>query len=198
MIAAVNGMQCFGELFAAIVSLATTAAFRSAYEVSSEGECGAECRMAADRAWRTVVAVGAFPAIIALYYRITIPETPRYTFDVEHDLIKADADFEAFVTRKKTGDLDAVQQARIRESAKHGLNIPKASWADVKSYFGKPRNWKLFVGVTLSHFFIVSRKRSVHRDTARPADALTRPGLCRLRPQPQQRHRPPGHRVRAR
>jgi len=155
MIAAVNGMQCLGELCAAIVSFIATSAFRPIYENSSETNCGIECRMAADRAWRIVVAVGACPAIVALYYRITIPETPRYTFDVEHDIIKADADIEAFVTRRKTGDLDAVQQARIKESAKRGLNVPKATWGDFKDYFAKPRNWKLLIGVTLCSFFVV-------------------------------------------
>ena len=159
MMAAVNGMQCIGELCAAMASLATTSAFRSVYEASSETRCGTDCRMAADRAWRIVVAVGAFPAIVALYYRITIPETPRYTFDVEQDIIKADADIEAFVTRRKTGDLDAVQQARIKESAKRGLKVPKASWADAKTYFGQASNWRLLLGVTLCSFCVVSDKK---------------------------------------
>lgn len=155
MIAAVNGMQCLGQLFAAIVSFATTSGFRYAFEMSSESDCDIGCRMAADRAWRIIVAVGAFPAVVALCYRITIPETPRYTFDVEHDIIKADADIEAFVTRRKTGDLDVVQQARAKVSAKQGLRIPKASWDDFKSYFGQTRNWKLLLGVTLSYFLSV-------------------------------------------
>lgn len=155
MIAAVNGMQCIGELVAGIVALATTAAFKNAYSVASEAECGLDCRTAADKAWRIIVGVGAFPAILAFYYRITIPETPRYTFDVEHDILKADADISAFVTRRKTGDLDAVQQATIKRSATQGLNIPKASWADFKSYFSRSRNWKLLLGTTMSRFFLV-------------------------------------------
>jgi PHS family inorganic phosphate transporter-like MFS transporter len=36
------------------------------------------------------------PACIALYYRLTIPETPRYTFDVARDTEKAKEDVEAY------------------------------------------------------------------------------------------------------
>ena len=45
--------------------------------------------MAADKMWRTIVAFGALPAILALYFRLTIPETPRYTMDVTMDIEKA-------------------------------------------------------------------------------------------------------------
>ena len=35
-----------------------------------------------DTIWRCVVGVGAFPAILAIIYRLSIPESPRYTLDV--------------------------------------------------------------------------------------------------------------------
>jgi MFS transporter, PHS family, inorganic phosphate transporter len=34
-----------------------------------------------DRAWRIVVGFGTIPALISLYFRLTIPETPRYQHD---------------------------------------------------------------------------------------------------------------------
>jgi MFS transporter, PHS family, inorganic phosphate transporter len=38
-----------------------------------------------DSIWRCVIGVGAFPALIAILYRITIPESPRYTNDINRD-----------------------------------------------------------------------------------------------------------------
>ncbi|PMD44778.1 MFS general substrate transporter, partial [Hyaloscypha variabilis F] len=39
-----------------------------------------------DSVWRCVIGVGAFPALIAIALRFTIPETPRYLLDVREDL----------------------------------------------------------------------------------------------------------------
>jgi PHS family inorganic phosphate transporter-like MFS transporter len=41
--------------------------------------------MSVDTIWRVVIGVGAFPALVAILFRITIPESPRFTLDVEHD-----------------------------------------------------------------------------------------------------------------
>jgi PHS family inorganic phosphate transporter-like MFS transporter len=42
--------------------------------------------VAQDSVWRCVIGVGAFPALIAIALRFTIPETPRYLLDVREDL----------------------------------------------------------------------------------------------------------------
>jgi PHS family inorganic phosphate transporter-like MFS transporter len=41
-----------------------------------------ECFRAIDRLWRLVVGIGIIPAVIALAFRFTIPESPRYTLDI--------------------------------------------------------------------------------------------------------------------
>ncbi|RYP17758.1 hypothetical protein DL765_004336 [Monosporascus sp. GIB2] len=38
--------------------------------------CDGYCAIAVDKMWRTLIGFGAVPAAIALYYRLTIPETP--------------------------------------------------------------------------------------------------------------------------
>lgn len=78
MMAAVFSMQGIGQLFAAIVGLIVTASFGSTFrDASSVNDCDYTCQTAADRCWRIIIGVGAVPAVFALYYRITIPETPR-------------------------------------------------------------------------------------------------------------------------
>ncbi len=39
-----------------------------------------------DLAWRTVLGVAAIPAFLVIYFRRTVPETPRYSFHVKKDV----------------------------------------------------------------------------------------------------------------
>lgn len=159
--AAVFSMQGFGQLLAALVALITTVAFKDAYiNIPNEGACDITCRAAADRAWRIIVGIGAVPACFALYYRITIPETPRYTFDVKHDVDKGDADIRAYVSSQSQKDLEASKRpcAIIGQPS---LDVPKASLADVGSYFGQWKNSKVLLGTTLSWFFLVCSKETL-------------------------------------
>ena len=57
-----------------------------------------------DYCWRIIIGVGAIPAAVALYYRMTIPESPRHTMDVTRDLAKAESDAD-FV---RTGRFDVL------------------------------------------------------------------------------------------
>ena len=109
----VFAMQGFGQLGAAIVTLVVTAAFKSKTNVASVALCTDECRTAVDRMWRLVVGMGAVPGCIALYYRLTIPETPRYTFDVARDTLKGAADASAFLHNDANGVVDPASAAAV-------------------------------------------------------------------------------------
>ena len=41
-----------------------------------------------DYVWRIIVGIGALPGLVAIYYRLTIPETPRYTMEIKGDIKK--------------------------------------------------------------------------------------------------------------
>ncbi len=47
-----------------------------------------------------VIGFGAVPACCALYFRLTIPETPRFQFDVKRDVEQAAADAAYYILRK--------------------------------------------------------------------------------------------------
>ncbi|TQV92804.1 phosphate:H+ symporter [Cordyceps javanica] len=152
LVAAVFSMQGLGQLMAAVVGLITAVIFQDAYDgIGPSGPCDAACRMAADRSWRIIVGVGAIPACLAMYYRITIPETPRYTFDVQHDVDRADADIRAYVSSSRPKDNVSTSNNHLQPSA---LSVPKASWADAKEFFLKPHNLRALIGTTLSWFFL--------------------------------------------
>jgi hypothetical protein len=54
------------------------------------------------------------PGWCALYYRLTIPETPRYTFDVLYDVEKASLDARRYRYGKSGNAVNPVEQARVR------------------------------------------------------------------------------------
>ncbi|PFH59955.1 hypothetical protein XA68_11664 [Ophiocordyceps unilateralis] len=151
MIAAVFSMQGVGLLMSALVAFITTVAFKASFiDIKDETQCNAACQAAADRCWRIIVGVGAVPACLAMYYRITIPETPRYTFDVRHDVEKADADIRAYV-QSKTKDGQRGVSKRLSTTL---LTVPRASWADLIAYFGEWAHLKVLIGTTMSWFFL--------------------------------------------
>lgn len=77
MMAAVFAMQGIGQLVCALVMLFITLGFKEALlQSTSVTTCDAWCAVAVDKMWRTLIGFGAVPACIALYYRLTIPETP--------------------------------------------------------------------------------------------------------------------------
>jgi PHS family inorganic phosphate transporter-like MFS transporter len=156
MMAAVFSMQGMGQLLCALVALIVTAGFKNSFiSVSTPADCDYQCLVAADQCWRIIVGVGAVPACLAMYYRITIPETPRYTFDVARDVEKADADIRAYMQNKSEGDVDSVLHARALHLTWATLDVPSASWPDVVSYFRQRKNLLVLLGTTLSWFFLV-------------------------------------------
>lgn len=157
--AAVFSMQGVGQLLAAVVALIVTASFGDVFRnAAGLDHCDYACQTAADRCWRIIIGVGAIPAVFALYYRITIPETPRYTFEVARDVEKAAADIKAYVAREAEGEVDEVKQARMKKVASPALNIPSASCGDAYEYFSQWKNAKVLIGTSLSWFFLVRRR----------------------------------------
>ncbi|KJK61011.1 phosphate:H+ symporter [Aspergillus parasiticus SU-1] len=133
MMGVVFAMQGFGQFGAAIVALIVKVGFKGSLEsAASMAKCSGVCQLTVDKMWRVVIGFGAVPACLALYYRLTIPETPRYTFDVARDIEKAGADDESVV-----------------------LVTPKAGWSDFWSHFLKWKNGKVLLGAAGSWFFLV-------------------------------------------
>lgn len=97
-----------------------------------------------DYMWRLLIGLGCVPGVVALYFRLTIPETPRFTMDIERNVKQAAQDIENVLT---TGtyhvDPDAVVQR---------VQAPKASRRDFFRYFGKWQNGRQLLGCAYSWF----------------------------------------------
>ncbi|KAF3009359.1 Inorganic phosphate transporter pho84 [Neopestalotiopsis sp. 37M] len=155
MMAAVFAMQGIGQLVCALVMLFVTLGFKEALlQSTSTTTCDAWCAVAVDKMWRTLIGFGAVPACIALYYRLTIPETPRYTFDVGRDVEKAADDVKAYMAGKHEGHPDEVARIQAREAAQTQMQIPKASWSDFFRHYSIPKNGLLLLGTAGSWFML--------------------------------------------
>ncbi|KAL6639743.1 hypothetical protein ACP70R_022565 [Stipagrostis hirtigluma subsp. patula] len=88
--AAVFAMQGLGNLAAGIVVLVITASFMNtpAYKTGT----GSGRFDQADYVWRIVLMFGAVPAALTFYWRMKMPETPRYTALVAKNLKQAVSD----------------------------------------------------------------------------------------------------------
>lgn len=97
--------------------------------------------------------MGAVPACIALYFRLTIPETPRYTFDIARDVEKANVDVAAYINGKPAGVVSDDAIAHVKQDAA-ALEVPKASIKDFLKFYGKWKNGKILLGTAGSWFFL--------------------------------------------
>lgn len=149
---AVFSMQGFGQLGGAVVMVCLTSGFKGKLEKApTYAKCNGECQVAVDKMWRALIGIGIVPACIALYYRLTIPETPRYTFDVARDVEKANADTLKYISGKKgEGEPDEALQVAARRQSVTQLEVPKASWKDFFRFYGKLRNGKILFGTAMS------------------------------------------------
>jgi PHS family inorganic phosphate transporter-like MFS transporter len=155
MMNAVFAMQGFGQFAAAIIALIVTAGFKESLESGSKAStCTGVCQLAVDKMWRIIIGFGAVPGCIALYYRLTIPETPRYTFDVARDVEKAGEDVDAYIKGKSEGHPDAIQRVTTLAQASPALEIPKASWRDFISHYSQWKFGKILLGTAGSWFFL--------------------------------------------
>lgn len=76
--------QPMGQLLANVLSLAAVEGYKP-YITNTERACATEdveCFRAVDRLWRLVVGIGIIPAVLALAFRFTIPESPRFKLDI--------------------------------------------------------------------------------------------------------------------
>lgn len=139
IMAAVFSNQGLGQLFAGIVTMVVVAAYKDDLKFANTSkECVGRCIKANDQMWRIIIGFGCVPGAIALYYRLTIAESPRYSLDI---LDTADL--------TKVADAEAVLDAAAQDVAP-----PKASFKDFWAHFGQWKYGKMLIGTAGSWFFL--------------------------------------------
>jgi PHS family inorganic phosphate transporter-like MFS transporter len=104
-----------------------------------------------DSCWRILIALGCVPGTIALYFRLTIPETPRFTMDIDRDIQKARTDIEN-VLGPNVGS--AAVSWVDPDTGVQRADSPRQSRSDFINYFAQPGNLLLLFGAAYSWFAI--------------------------------------------
>ncbi|CAG5184029.1 uncharacterized protein ALTATR162_LOCUS10874 [Alternaria atra] len=178
--------QPVGQLLANVLSLAAVEAYKPWVEKNAQS-CrpdDLECFRAIDRLWRLVVGIGIVPALIALVFRFTIPESPRYTLDILQNTkvellnVPATPQIRRPVSRHSTNssviapdeeiESDSESEHRLsnvhlRPTAAPQAQLPPgdpefapplASWIDAKQFFIVEKNWQYLLGTSLAWLFL--------------------------------------------
>jgi len=114
-----------------------------------------------DFCWRILIGAGCIPGVVALYFRLTIPETPRFTMDVERNLKQACRNIEAVLSAN--GVAPGVWRVDP-EACTERSDAPKASVRDFKQYFGRWKNARILFGTAYSWFALDVRIRLTVKD----------------------------------
>lgn len=139
IMAAVFSNQGLGQLLAGIVAMICVVGYKDDLIYAKDGsECDYNCRKACDQMWRIIIGFGCVPGCVALYYRLTIAESPRYSLDVE--------DTDALA-------LKSTDPEQIEEELK-ALAPPKASFKDFIHHFSQWKYGKILLGTAGSWFML--------------------------------------------
>jgi hypothetical protein len=103
-----------------------------------------------DYCWRILIGLGCIPGAIALYFRLTIPETPRFTMDIERDVQRAKDDIDNVLDDGANLGIYWVDPDAVVQPA----GAPRRSRRDFIRYFGQSGNLQLLFGVAYSWFAI--------------------------------------------
>ncbi|KAF8240716.1 phosphate permease [Tricholoma matsutake] len=139
MMAAVFAAQGWGNFTGALVGLILVAAFKNSILHDNPTTLHH-----VDYLWRILIGLGCIPGCIALYFRLTIPETPRFTMDIERNVQQASEDIQNVLA---TGTFVVNPDAVIQRA-----EAPKATWADFRRHFSKWENGKVLLGTAYSWF----------------------------------------------
>jgi len=156
MMGAVFAMQGFGQFGAGIIAMIVTVGFKGSLLTGQAGpaSCTGVCAIAVDKMWRVVIGFGGVPACIALYYRLTIPETPRYTFDVSRDVVKGGSDVKAYLAGSPEGVPDEITRVQAMREQAPQLETPVASWRDFFRHYSQWKYGKVLLGTAGSWFLL--------------------------------------------
>ncbi|KAJ6479632.1 phosphate permease [Mycena sanguinolenta] len=163
MMTAVFAAQGWGNFAASLVATIITIAYKNILAEEFPVDSCTSCNPAAhqicyptskltqsfnriDQMWRLLIGMGCVPAVLALYFRLTIPETPRFTLDIERNILRAENDIRGALTPERL--------ARSWDELFLRADAPRPTRRDFRRYFGQWKNLRVLIGTAYSWFAI--------------------------------------------
>ncbi|KAJ4778196.1 phosphate transporter 1 [Rhynchospora pubera] len=115
-IAAVFAMQGIGILFAGFVTIIIALIFKHFFPAPPyKDDPAASLPSEADYVWRIILMFGAIPAMLTYYWRLKMPETPRYTALVVQNAAQAAQDMSKVLQVEITTEQATVIGSRVHK-----------------------------------------------------------------------------------
>jgi PHS family inorganic phosphate transporter-like MFS transporter len=154
MLASVFIMQPLGQFAAYLVGLVVLLVLRNNYHLDSNSD-QQDSAPVIDMFWRWVTGLGAVPAVIALVFRLTIPESGRWRLDVQGQADRAIIDththFGTISDLSLDDDLEVrnhlTEQITLDES--NGPAPQRISFSLLRTYLIVEGNWRYLAGTSL-------------------------------------------------
>eukprot|EP00842_Homolaphlyctis_polyrhiza_P002930 jgi/Hompol1/3638/HPOL_006662-RA len=144
MMAAVFAMQGIGYLTGAVVMIIALVALKN--QIINDVYY-------LDWVWRIMLAFGVVPALVAVYFRLTIPETPRYTVDVVGDEEKASNDVAKVLEMNAVADVSSSwKQDEEPTAPEKRIEVKSNTFADFVGHFGQWKNGKVLFAAAYCWF----------------------------------------------
>ena len=166
MLATVFAMRAFGIATGAIVSLVATAGVQAQHPYDPAHP--EESARAVDKIWRWVIGAALVPALFTAIMRFTIPESPRYTLDVQRDPFKASEETDKlkkfdlgpdFTSQSNTAVVTQHPVPKDEEDVTNPYTGRHDAGEDppsptIRQYFWIEGNWRYLLATSLSWFLV--------------------------------------------
>ncbi|KAI0884550.1 MFS general substrate transporter [Annulohypoxylon maeteangense] len=164
MIAAVFLMQSLGQLAAYALGLAILRGISSRFGLSPEETDYDVASPVIDVVWRTTIGIGAVPALISLFLRRMIPETPHYLVE-KGELVNAVAAVGRVLpldaTLQPTDHSDPMAQLPSERPMSNLRNQRKSRWESIVDYMRQLKDhlveqgrWRALAGVMATWYLL--------------------------------------------
>ncbi|KAK1755633.1 major facilitator superfamily domain-containing protein [Echria macrotheca] len=137
MLAAVKSMQSLARILAVAIGLGAlrnTAKKRGLQPdaIQTDPIQLNNARLVVDEVWRTVIGIAIVPAAIAIFARLTIPETPRYYVDIMKDLRKAVRKALQVYKTKRVEETNTPEAVTFRQNSDQNEHWYRGAWNYLK------------------------------------------------------------------
>lgn len=172
MLASVFLMQSLGQLTAALVGFCVLVGLNNSTRFNEKKDDALTLRVI-DSMWRYIAGVGAIPALVAILFRLTIPETGRFTLDVSNESKRAlketrghygivsDVELADGLDDGAGDEMEEIDTASMQGSELSDFHdqpdesLPtQFSKQDLQQYFIEEGNWRYLAGTSITWFIL--------------------------------------------